>query len=222
MTNRSGHVDVLLVAAHRLELEPLSSRLGPALQGELGGRRVAAMAVGVGMTAAGAGTANALHEHHPAAAMLLGSYGVYPGCGELEPGRLLVPTEVRAVDAAVLRAEAAFPEPMPVTVATSAELRDALVRSADGAPLQAALATTLAITTSDALATELGARSGCVGENLEALAVGLACRAANIPFACVMACTNRVGSEGRSQWRQHHALAAQTSCACVVRWLGAG
>jgi len=219
MANRGGPVDVLLVAAHRLELEPLVARLGPALQGELGSRRVAAVAVGVGMTAAGAGAANALREHRPAAAVLLGSYGVYPGHGELEPGRLLVPAEVRAVDAAVLRAEAAFPEPMPVSVTSDVELREALARSAGGAALQAVLATTLAITTSDALAIEIGARSGCLGENLEALAVGVACHAASVPFACVVACTNRVGSEGRNQWRQHHALAAQSSCACVVQWL---
>ncbi|MFI5307438.1 MAG: hypothetical protein ACHQ53_08810 [Polyangiales bacterium] len=216
-----ARAQVLLLAAHQLELEPLAATLGATLDRELAGRRVTAVAVGVGMTLAGAGAMRALLQWRPEQAILLGSYGIYPGRGELVPGRLLVPTELCALDASVLAGHAAFPEPMPTSVVTDAGLQTALCALCSDA-LSGALGTTLAITTDDALAAELGQRSGCAGENLEALAVGLACKSAGVPFAAVLGCTNEVGARGRRQWREHHALAAQTSTACVVRWLLGG
>ena len=81
------------------------------------------------------------------------------------------------------------------------------------------LATTLGITTEDALARELGLRSGCEGENLEALAVAHACALARVPFGAVLGCTNQVGSQGRVQWAHHRALAARASAELVLGWL---
>jgi hypothetical protein len=89
-------------------------------------------------------------------------------------------------------------------------------------PSRAALATVLAITTDDALARALGERSQCCGENLEAVAVALACSAARVPFAALLACTNEVGSQGRSQWAAQHRRAADATACALLAWLGAG
>src|SRR5690349_10167861 len=100
-TNRA--LDVLLLAAHPLELEPFAAVLGgPDQRAEIGGRTLVATSVGVGAFAAGSGTARALAALRPRAAVLVGSYGLYPDHGAFEPGQLLIPSCVRAVDGAAL------------------------------------------------------------------------------------------------------------------------
>jgi nucleoside phosphorylase len=209
--------DALLLAAHPLELAPFAAALGPALAAELHGLRVAAAAVGVGLPAAGGGAARALARYAPRVALLIGSYGVYPNAGEFVPGELLVPARVRAVDAAEVTGRAAYPPAMGAAVEPDAALSQAL--AACGPARRGAIGTTLGITTDDALASELGARSGCEGENMEALAVGLACRDAAVPFAAVLGCTNRVGARGRAEWLAHRETAAQAVAGRVLAWL---
>jgi len=213
--------DVLLLAAHPLELEPLASAFGARWRARLHGLDVAAATVGVGLHAAGGGAARAVIEHAPRAVVLIGSYGLYPGHGELHATRLLVPARVCAVDAAERTGKAAFPSAMTVEVTTDAALSEGLVASAEAAE-RGALATTLAITTDDALAEELATRSGCHGENLEALAIALACGAAGVPFAAVLACTNQVGARGRAQWVTHRSAAAGATVQLVRAWLARG
>ncbi len=213
--------DVLLLAAHPLELEPLASTFGAHRRARLHDLDVAVAAVGVGLHAAGAGAARAAIEHAPRAAVLIGSYGLYPGHGDLHATRLLVPARVCAVDAAERTGKAAFPSAMTVEVTADAALSEGLVASAE-ATERGALATTLAITTDDALAEELAARSGCRGENLEALAVALACDAAGVPFAAVLACTNQVGARGRAQWVTNRSAAAAATVQLVLAWLARG
>jgi nucleoside phosphorylase len=178
---------------------------------------VAAVDVGVGLAAAGAGAARALLAHMPRAALLLGSYGAYPGYA-FTPGHLLVPSRLCAIDAAELSGKAAFPAAMAGALEPDAALANSLAAAAEQVT-RGALATTLAITTDDELARELGGRSGCEGENLEALAVAHACARARVPFCALLACTNQVGSQGRSQWAQHRALAARVTSELVLRWL---
>jgi len=210
-------VDLLLLAAHSLELEPLAQALGPELRGRVHDSRVAAVAIGVGLTEAGAGAARALLAHGPRAALLLGSYGAYPG-QPFTPGRLLVPSRICAVDAGALAGKAAIPAAMTAELEPDVALASALTAAAE--PIRrGALATTLAITTDDELAREIALRSGCEGENLEALAVAHACAVAGIPFCALLACTNQVGSQGRTQWAQHRTLAAQNTAELVLRWL---
>lgn len=214
-------VDVLIMAAHPLELEPLAGTLGARWHARLHDLDVAAAAIGVGLAAAGGGAARALIEHAPRAAVLIGSYGVYPAHGELVAARLLVPGRLQALDAAERAGKAAFPAAMSAELAADAALSEALAACGDAVE-RGALATTLGITTDDALARELGARSGCRGENLEALAVALACEAAGVPFAAALACTNEVGARGRAQWLQHRAVAADAAAGLVLRWLARG
>jgi len=220
-------VDVLVLIAHRIELAGLE-RLALAAGGpphsapaQLNGLRVAAAEVGVGLLAAGSGAARALIALRPRAAVLLGSFGAFPGTAALPIGALLVPTELRAIDEASLDGRAAFPSAMPHAVACDAELGEGLAGHASGAA-RASLATVLAITTDDALARALGERSQCCGENLEAVAVALACSAAGVPFTALLACTNEVGARGRGQWAAEHRGAAAATASVMLAWLAAG
>jgi nucleoside phosphorylase len=200
--------DVLVLAAHAVELEGLAPLLresvppGRASVVQLGERRVACAAVGVGLTAAGAGTARALIEHAPRAVVLMGSFGRYPHSSlSSSPDHAYAVERVRLADAAVALGKAAFPAPMPAELALDGTLLAALERH--GALRIDALATTLSITTDDELAGTLGERSGCDGENLEALAVAQACAAARVPCAV------------------HHADAARSTARVLEAFLSA-
>jgi nucleoside phosphorylase len=216
-----ARTDLVIAVAHPLELAGFGAVLGADLRGVLHGVRVAAAAVGVGMAAAGAGTLQALLVERPRALILAGSCGVYPRGEALTPDRLFVPTAVMCVDSAVLQHKAAFPAPMPTALEPDGALGDALTRAGEQV-MRGALATTLSITTDDALARELAQASGCIAENLEALAVGLACQMLGVTFGAVLGCTNEVGAQGRAQWAAHHALAARTTAALILDWLAAG
>jgi nucleoside phosphorylase len=134
---------------------------------------------------------------------------------------VLVPARAFAIDGAERAGKAAFPQAMPVVSDLDVAICDALAAGATAVE-RGALATTLGITTDDALARELASRSGCYGENLEALAVALACKAAAVPFAAVLACTNEVGAQGRAQWLEHRAAAAAAVAQVVLGWLAGG
>jgi nucleoside phosphorylase len=91
-----------------------------------------------------------------------------------------------------------------------------------GATRMHRLATTLSVTTDDALAADLGKRSECEGENLEGLAVAHACEVERVPCAFVLAATNRAGTRGRSDWLKHHPKAARDTARTVLSYLQAG
>jgi nucleoside phosphorylase len=217
--------DVLIVAAHAVELAPLQAALGATLGGdaaapvERGALRVSTRAVGVGLATAGAGTARAVAGSRPRAILLVGSFGAYQG-GGATLASLLAPDDTTLLDESVLSNRAAAPSAMPVRARVDEALREGLSRAAD-VKLRGTLATTAFITTDDALAASLS-RSGCVGENLEAVAVGLACEAHGVPWAALLACTNDVGSRGRAQWLAEHARAAAQTSAVVLAWLDQG
>lgn len=220
--------DVLVLAAHAVELEGLAPLLressapqaGRASVVQLGERRVACAAVGVGLTAAGAGTARALAEHLPRAVVLMGSFGRYPQSSVgSDPCDAYVAERVKLIDLAVAQRKASFPAPMPVDLPLDRTLALALERH--GAKRMPALGTTLSITTDDELARALGESSGCDGENLEAIAVVHACMHARVPCAVLVACTNEVGSRGRPGWLANHAEAARTTARTLEAFLNA-
>jgi nucleoside phosphorylase len=213
--------DLVILAAHPLELASFAASLGTGLRGTIAGLRIVARSVGVGLAEAGSGSARVLSEERPRAVLLVGSCGLYPGAEPFTPGKLLIPNRITGLDGAVLSGKAAFPDPMLITLEPDAALSDALAAATEPI-LRGPLGVTLAITTNDTLASELARASDCCAENLEALAVGLACRALGLPFAALLACTNEVGSRGRAQWAQHHTLAATTTATHVVSWLKQG
>jgi len=209
--------DVLVLAAHPLELEGFSNALGTGLRGVVRGRRVACEAVGVGLVAAAVGAARVLAIQKPRAVVLVGSYGLFPD----REGALLelaALSRVRLVDSQLLAGCAALPEPMAGEHNLDASLAQGLATCIACVPA-VTMATTLAITTDDRLAKQLSQASDCRGENLEAFSIAHACRAADIPMAALLGATNWVGSNGRAQWREHHAAVADKTASAIVQWL---
>jgi futalosine hydrolase len=208
--------DVLVVAAFAPELEGMQAILGGAMQAEVGGLLVFARPVGIGLVAAASGTATRLETHAPRAVVLVGTCGAYPG-SRLSIGDIALARTVALVEPAVLEGRSAFPEPMSTRIHPHAAMTAAIATA--GATLVDA-ATTLAVTTDDALATSLS-RRGAV-EHLEAFAVASACASKNVPFAAALGVANEVGSRGRPQWRENHASAGHAAATFIARWIQSG
>jgi nucleoside phosphorylase len=215
--------DLLILAAHPVELLGLRAALGDSLRARMHGVAVAAADVGVGLTVAGACAMRHLLQEQPRCAIVVGSYGRYPsaGAGAYVPGQLLVPTRLQLVDSAVLTGQAAFPTPMQIAVEPEFALSEALAKATPGV-LRDTVATALGITQDDALARLLENGTGCLAENLEALAIGLACAQAGVVWSALLACSNEVGAHGRSQWAANHSLAATAAATHVLAWLAQG
>jgi nucleoside phosphorylase len=216
--------DLLIVAAFAPELVAFQALLGPAMQAQVGGLMVSARPVGIGLVSAATGTAARLAMSQPRAVVLVGTCGSYPGT-QLAIGDVIVGRSILLVEPAVVDGEAAFPEPMSGKVEAHAAM-SAAIGASGGRSLD--IGTTLAVTTSDALAKRLGrdgrdGRDGTVSvEHLEAFAVATACAARSIPFAVVLGVANAVGSMGREQWRANHAEAGRKAGSFVARWIQAG
>lgn len=183
---------MLFVAAFEPELTKLRE-LRPSLRTQ---------PVGIGLAAAGVGMARALSDERASGksvsgVVLLGTCGAFPGRG-LGIGDVVIAAGVRLGSAAVARGEGAFPSPMGDALFCDTSLLRVQARSVQ-------VATTLSVTTSDALAATMAESTACDVEHLEAYAVALACRAAGVPFLALLAVANEVGSRGRAQWAEHHA-----------------
>jgi len=216
VSTEADRCDLLVVAAFAPELEGLQAILGSSMCAEVGGLTVLARPVGIGLVASASGTATRLETHAPHAVVLVGTCGAYPGSG-LAIGDIAVVRTVALVEPAVLEGRSAFPEPMSARVDPHAAMT-AAIATAGGSIVDAA--TTLAVTTDDALAASL-ARRGAV-EHLEAFAVATACAAKNVPFAGALGVANVVGSQGRLQWRENHASAGHAASTFIARWIQAG
>ncbi|WP_394850651.1 hypothetical protein LZC95_24735 [Pendulispora brunnea] len=196
---------MLILAAFPPELEPFSERY-----------RKDARAIGVGLVTAAHATGALLASAKPAAVLLVGSCGVYPGRAPAA-GAVVVATRTVLADAGVAQDQAALPPPM----ATHAPTDPAWVeRFVAGGCLPAIVAGTLGIATDDRLAHALAERSGADVENLEAFAVAAACAAVSVPCVAVLGVTNVVGSQGRIQWRDNHRTVAARVVEIVERVLG--
>ena len=213
--------DVLVLAAHAPELVGLRAALGPSLSGSLGAIQIECATVGVGLPASASGTTRALQDLTPRAVILLGSCGLYPRRIDFRALTPVIATGVRLIDASALSDQAAFPAPMQLLCEPDRSLSEGLAQ-ADTSSLRGEIATTLAITTDDALAQLLGSKSGCAAENLEAYSVALACAAQDVPFACLLVTTNAVGSQGRQQWQTHQRSAAEKAAEQLLSWIERG
>lgn len=211
--------DVLIVAAHPVELAPLQTALAERAGPAAVRKQVAIAAVGVGVAEAGSGTARAIAEYRPTQVLLLGSAGAYPSAG-LSLGGLVMARDIHLVDAAVVEGRAAVPEPMQKVPVCDPALSEA-VRAAGPVGEPVSVATTVGITTDDGLAASLDAAGPWQVENLEAMAVALACESLGLAFAALFAITNEVGSQGRAQWRVQHKLSAEQTAEVAFAWLTA-
>lgn len=215
-------VDVLLLAAHPPEFVGLRPHIGDQLSGFLRGLYVVAKTIGVGMAVSGAGTANRIHQLNPRAVILIGSCGVYPGPHEYRPLDIVVASRCHLFDPSVAAGKSEFPEPMQTVLDAHPMLGAGLVASSGPRARQAPVATTLAITTDDAVARAVHPATGFEAENLELFPVALACRAADVPFAAILGVTNVVGSAGREDWRQFQRDAAIAAAESLVTWIQNG
>jgi nucleoside phosphorylase len=209
--------DLLILAAHPLELAGFSAVLGSNAQFAVADVRVTCATIGVGLLAAAAGAALRLRDVQPRAVLLVGSCGIYPK-RPFVPLQPVIPAQISLLEPYALVDEAEFPAPMVLSHATHLALSEGLASHAQGA-LRGALGTTLSITTDDEAAHALGDLSDCDAENLEASAVASACAEPGLPFTCLTIATNAVGSRGREQWRAHHASAAERAARIVLDWL---
>jgi nucleoside phosphorylase len=217
-TSNLGSVDLLLLAAYAPELQGMRRLLGDQLYGNVSGVIVTCKTVGVGLPNAVAGTTTRLMQLRPRAVVLVGTAGFYWGAAA-QLGEAIVPRRAVLVDPPEVEARGAMPEPMARTADCNAML--ALGLGAGRAPTLD-VANTLGVTTDDHLGARIAQVTGCALENLEAFGVANACALQNVPFACVMGVSNRVGSTGRDEWRQHHKNAAQAACETISRWLVGG
>jgi futalosine hydrolase len=208
--------DLLVVAAFAPELAGFDGLLGSPRAAEVGGLEVVALPVGIGMVAAAIGTAARLERGCPRAVILVGTCGAYPGSG-LSILDVVVARTTWVSEPAVHEGLAAFPDRMPVRFEANGPMTDAM--AAAGAR-RADIATTLAITTEDDLATRLAAHAAV--EHLEAFAVASACASKGVPFCAVLGVANSVGSRGRAEWRAQHDAAGRAASAHVVRWIQSG
>ncbi len=206
--------DLLVVAAHPVELAPLEELLAE----RTSRLRLELCAVGVGAVAAAVGTATALSRCRPAAILLVGSVGAYPGRDVPQQGLVIAAsTHWLAPEIVAGRAE------IPTAVAATADFDPGLVAELQRAlPLarRGRIATTHGITIDDELASQL-ADLGEEFENLEALAIAAAARQFEVPAAALLGITNRVGSSGRAQWRAQHRRVAGEVARALVQWLEA-
>lgn len=214
-------VDVLLLAAHAPEFVGLRPHIGDALHGTVGELFVVAKTIGVGLAVAGAATANRIQQIRPRAVILLGSCGIYPNARAYRPLDIVIPSRLHLFDATVAAGKAAFPDPMQTAIEPDAALSAGLAEAAPGCHV-APVATTMAITTDDAIARAVHPATGLEAENLELFPVALACRAADLPFSAVLGVTNMVGSSGRVDWRQFQRDPAVAAAEVCVSWLRRG
>jgi nucleoside phosphorylase len=215
-------VDVLVLAAHAPEFVGLRPHIGDSLNGTIGTCMVVAKTVGVGLAVAGSATATRISQLAPRVVVALGSCGIYPGPNAYRPLDIVIPSRLSLFDPAVAAGKAAFPEPMQTVLDPDPQLSAGLLRAVPARGHQCNVATTMSITTDDAIARAVHGATGIEAENLELFPIALACRAANIPFAAVLGVTNMVGSTGRQDWRQYQRDAAIAAAEVIVAWLRDG
>lgn len=215
-------VDVLVLAAHAPEFIGLRPHIGDALHGTIGGLYVVAKTVGVGLAVAGAAAAMRIQQRCPRAVVVIGSCGIYPCEHAYQPLDIIVPSSLSLFDPSVAAGKAAFPEPMQTVIEPDKALTTGLLKAVEQRGRSAKVATTMAITTDDAIARLVYGATGLEGENLELFPIALACRAADVPFAAVLSVTNMVGSTGRTDWRKFQRDAAIASAEVVVSWMRKG
>lgn len=213
--------DLLIVASHAPDMAGLRPYLSDQLIGEVRGIRVRGKAVGLGLAVAGPGTARGILAVEPRAVVLIGSCGVYPNLPQYRPHDVIVSSRVQLVDHSVTAGRSQFPGPMQTSFECNSLLGAGLA-AGGGRVYMAPVANPLAKTTDDGVAASIQPSSGCEAENIEAFAVGQACKAAEVPFCAVLGVSNIVGSTGQQDWMQFQRAAVNAAAETIVTWLQRG
>lgn len=180
-------------------------RVVAAVREELGG--IDGAALGVGVVPAGIAAARLLSAERPDAVVLVGTAGAY---GDVPVGAVMAARRVGLVSGTATLGLGYVPL-APAPLDTDAALRAALALP------EADVATLVAITTDPALAGRIG--TDWQIEHMEAYGVAAACAAAGVPFAAVLAVTNRVGPAAHAEWRANRESCQRAAVAAVARVL---
>jgi nucleoside phosphorylase len=159
--------------------------------------------LGVGLVEAALGAGRVIAERKPDHVVLIGTVGAYPRA-KLAIGEVVVAERV------------ILASPSGALVSAMPASESAIVEEGF-AGARVVVATTLAITTDDAVAAALEDETGAHVEHLEAFAVARACALAGVRFSAVFGVANIVGARGRDEWRAHHERAAAAACASVLK-----
>ena len=197
--------EIAVVAAFLPELEDFERARHPS---------VSFACLGIGLVDAALGMERALvgWAKKPASVILVGSCGAYPGSG-LVIGDVVVPSRACLSSGDVAEGRAAL------LSAGAIDLDVELVTGLRGASHGGVVATTLGITTDDALASTMARVSGAVIEHLEVWAVARVCGHHGVPFAAALGVANDVGPLGREQWQVSHRVAERAAASVVEAWL---
>jgi len=221
MTVQDGRTDVLVVAAAAPDLVGLRPYLGDTLSGAIRGLSVTSKVVGFGPGAAASATARGLAAVTPRAIVLVGTCGVYPGLGQYQPHDVVVAPGVPGLDHAAVEGAPGWPPPRATAIDASAPIVAGLSAGRHRTHV-APVASPLALTRSDSLASRISSVLGAHVENTDAYGVACAASGANVPFTCVLGVANIVGSTGRADWQQFQREAATQAANAVVAWLHTG
>jgi nucleoside phosphorylase len=212
---------VLIVAAAAPDLVGLRAYLGDGLSGSIRGLSVTSKVVGFGPGVAASATARGLAAVTPRAVLLLGTCGVYPTLSQYQPHDVVVTARVVALEHAVVQGASEWPTPMSTTLEASAPIVTGLSAGRHRTHV-APVASPLALTRSDSLASRITGATGAHVENTDAYGVACAASGANVPFTCVLGVANIVGSTGRADWHQFQREAATQAANAIVAWLHTG
>lgn len=200
---------LLLLAAHASELAPAVNGLALADQGGYWqhptGRLVAA-AVGIGPVAAAVGACRWLTRFQPRQVLLLGTAGVYPGCG-LALGQAVQVAEAMQLDGACELGLARYP------LLGAEEAVQAQAWPGEIPPVR--VGCLIGLTLDADLAQRIGHRRQLQLENMEAYAVGKAAQAFGASWSAVLGISNQVGPQGHEQWKQHRHQAQEAAFAAA-------
>jgi nucleoside phosphorylase len=211
-------IDILIISAHLPELTGLVPLLGEDLRATVGGHRIVAEPVGIGLSAAAGGTIARLSRLRPRAALFVGTCGAYEGSG-LSLAEVVVAKKAHLASTANVEGRGEFPGPMAIAAETDEVLS---VAASAGHARRVDVATTLAVTVDDALAQKIAKSLGCQVEHLEAFAVAQSCASLGVRLAMLLGVANRVGKGAREEWRKYHRQASAAATAVAASWVENG
>lgn len=197
--------------------------------GRVGDLFVIARPAGIGLVRAAIGAAEEIAQTRPRFVVLLGTCGSYavgvdqigarPATSDLAIGDVVIADRVMLVEPSVVMGLSEFPEAVSTTVRIDGAISDGLATS--GAR-RVSVATTLAVTVDDAVATQIARATGAHVEHMEAHAVATACAMRGVAFSAVLGVANIVGAQAREQWRANHRRASEAAARHLLRWLELG
>jgi nucleoside phosphorylase len=145
--------------------------------------------VGIGPVVAAARAAAILERRHPAAVILIGTAGAYPGGPEI--GTVIAAERLGLGFAAAAMGVGYTPRPPP-DIDGDPDLLSRLALP------RFAVLTTGAVTTDPEFASRLA--ETYLVEHLEAYGVAYACQELGIPFTAVLGISNKVGPDAHAEW----------------------